>query len=246
MTPAARGAAVALCLERALEGATRGRWERTNHRDREVSPSSGPALVVGALAGDPSWPAAVAGLGAAATGLYDDEVGGRDRAKGLRGHAAALRAGRVTGGAVKVVGIGGSSLLAVLMLPRRTVLQVVLDTALVAGMANLLNLFDLRPGRALKVGVAAGMCFRMGGSAGAGLALLPGDLRERTMLGDTGANGLGALLGLRLVERLNRRGRLAALAVVLGLVGVSESVSFTAVIERTPLLRVLDGAGRVR
>ena len=245
MTPLLKAVAVAVSVDRLLAVATRGRWERGNFRGRAVSLSAGPALVLAAIAAAPGWPAAVIGLGAGMTGLYDDAVGGRDRAKGLRGHAAALRAGRLTGGTVKVVGVGASALLGVRLLPRRPLPQLVTDVALVAGTGNLLNLLDLRPGRALKVGALLSAGLGRRGSAAAALTLLPADLAERSMLGDTGANGFGALLGLAAVERLDGRGRLVALAGVAALTAASERVSFTTVIERTPVLRALDGAGRL-
>jgi hypothetical protein len=64
------------------------------------------------------------------------------------------------------------------------------------------------------------------------------------MLGDTGANSAGALLGTALVQRTGRRGRWAALAVLTALTLASEKVSFTRVIESTPGLRELDALGR--
>jgi UDP-N-acetylmuramyl pentapeptide phosphotransferase/UDP-N-acetylglucosamine-1-phosphate transferase len=64
------------------------------------------------------------------------------------------------------------------------------------------------------------------------------------MLGDTGANALGAVLGLALVERRPTRTRLALLTVVAALTLASEKVSFTKVIESTPVLREIDGWGR--
>ena len=64
------------------------------------------------------------------------------------------------------------------------------------------------------------------------------------MLGDAGANALGALLGTAAAATLPRTARIAALAVVLGLTAASEVVSFTKVIERTPPLHWLDMAGR--
>jgi hypothetical protein len=82
------------------------------------------------------------------------------------------------------------------------------------------------------------------GPLGATLAVLPADLGERVMLGDAGANPLGALLGLRLAS-VPRRGRRAALlAAVVALNLASERVSFTMVIEATPGLRELDRLGR--
>jgi hypothetical protein len=158
----------------------------------------------------------------------------------------------------------------------------------VAGGANLLNLFDLRPGRALKVALASGTLLAAGaprgaarrgtarrgtaigpgaalgpGAAagplaalepgalltvaaplGAAIALLPEDLGERAMLGDAGANALGALLGVAAAASLSRPARLALLAAITGLTAASEVVSFTAVIERTPALRWLDMLGR--
>jgi hypothetical protein len=119
----------------------------------------------------------------------------------------------------------------------------------VAGGANLLNLFDLRPGRAIKVAVASGALIAAGVSLtplpplAAALTLLPEDLAERAMLGDCGANALGAMLGAA-ATGLPRRARIALLAGITGLTAASEKVSFTKVIERTPALRWLDMLGR--
>jgi len=88
--------------------------------------------------------------------------------------------------------------------------RLVVDAALIALAANLANLFDRAPGRTLKVGglcfvvlaVVAGLDRDLAGVAvamGALLALLPADLGERLMIGDTGANPVGAVLALGLV-----------------------------------------------
>jgi len=134
--------------------------------------------------------------------------------------------------------------------------DVVINTGLIAGSANLLNLFDLRPGRAIKVAGIAGAMLALspGGGAssvatataplGAALALLPEDLGERAMLGDAGANALGAMLGAAAAASLPRPARIALLAGLTGLTAASEKVSFTKVIERTPPLRWLDMLGR--
>ncbi|TFV67163.1 hypothetical protein E4P40_24545, partial [Blastococcus sp. CT_GayMR20] len=178
------------------------------------------------------------------------------RDKGLAGHLAALRAGRVSAGAVKVAGIGAAAAVsAVLTRSGRgpsALVDGVLTTGLVAGTANLVNLLDLRPGRAGKVaslaaaasvgGPAGGL---VAGPLGATLAVLPDDLGERVMLGDAGANAVGALLGLRLASIPGRGPRAALLAVVVALTLASERVSFTTVIEATPGLRELDRLGRL-
>jgi hypothetical protein len=131
------------------------------------------------------------------------------------------------------------------------VLDLVIGGAVIAGTANLLNLFDLRPGRALKVVLLAAPVATKGPAgrlvavaAGAAATLLPIDLSEQAMLGDTGANAAGALLGTAAVAGLGRRGRIGALIGLSALTLASERVSFTKVIERTPGLREFDALGR--
>ena len=63
------------------------------------------------------------------------------------------------------------------------------------------------------------------------------------MLGDAGANALGAMLGAA-AAGLPRPARIALLAGIAGLTAASEKVSFTKVIERTPALHWLDMLGR--
>jgi UDP-N-acetylmuramyl pentapeptide phosphotransferase/UDP-N-acetylglucosamine-1-phosphate transferase len=243
-------------------------WQRTNYRGRTVSLVGGPSLAaaatVSAAAGAPSVVAALAavtaGLGAGAVGLYDDLVGQRPRqrlAKGFHGHLAALRRGEVTSGVVKIVGVGAVGSAAAFLLDLRgpagrRVPHVLLGAGVIAGSANLVNLLDLRPGRALKVGIMAGAPLAVGrtgglaaGPVGACAGLLPSDLQERTMLGDGGANALGALLGVALAARCGPRGRAAALAVLVALTAASERVSFTRVIAATPVLREIDRWGRL-
>ena len=247
---ALRGAATARAAYAALSARPPGgaaRWERTNHRGRPLSLLSGPALAVAVAASAdlPRTAAVVAGLGAGAVGAYDDASGARHpHAKGFRGHAAALRSGQLTGGAVKVAGIGGAGLLATRLLGPARPRDLLVGGAVVAGSANLVNLLDLRPGRALKAGGLAALALRQPGPAAAAAALLPDDLHERTMLGDAGANALGAVLGLALLRRHPHRRR-AALAVLVALTGASEVVSYSRVIDAVPPLRWVDRAGRL-
>ncbi len=64
------------------------------------------------------------------------------------------------------------------------------------------------------------------------------------MLGDTGANALGAAWGVAMAASSSRRALLVTVATLVGLTVASERVSFSQVIERTPVLRELDGMGR--
>lgn len=248
---AGTGAAAATAAHRALQARPpggEGRWRRTNFRGEPVSLLSGPALAVAAaLSSRRPGPALVAGLGAAAVGAYDDAVGDQDAAKGFRGHAGALAQGRLTAGGVKVLGISAAGLVAAACLRPRSRADLLVSGAVVAATANLVNLLDLRPGRALKAGLAAAALAGEPGVAGSCAALLPDDLRERTMLGDSGANALGAVLGVAVLARLRS---LPARILVLGglgwLTAASERVSFSAVIDQTPWLRAVDQLGRRR
>jgi UDP-N-acetylmuramyl pentapeptide phosphotransferase/UDP-N-acetylglucosamine-1-phosphate transferase len=240
-------------------------WARTNYAGRPVTLLGGPALAASATAtavlGAPAGARAAAALVGAVSGIvggYDDLAGARPeqaRDKGLAGHLRALRAGRVSAGAVKVAGIGAAAMAAAASTRRSpgrgAIADAVVTTGLIAGTANLVNLLDLRPGRAAKAGVLAAAA-TVGGPAGglvagplgATLAVLPDDLGERVMLGDCGANALGALLGLRLALLPGRATRTGLLAAVVGLTLASEKISFTHVIEATPGLRELDRLGR--
>ena len=80
--------------------------------------------------------------------------------------------------------------------------------------------------------------------AGATAALLPGDLRERFMLGDTGANALGAALGTAVVIAAGPGTRTVVAIVLLALNLASEAVSFSRVIESVGPLRAFDRLGR--
>lgn len=250
-----------LALVQRLPGGLTAPWARTNHAGQAVTLLEGPAFVLGALAGSafapgPGARAAVL-IGSGVLGAVDDLVG-TTSSKGLRGHLGALARGEVTTGAVKIAGLALTGLAGVALMDRRVgrrvgrgPLATLLGGAVVAGAANAVNLFDLRPGRALKVTMlAAGVTLaaRPGATPaaalGASLGVIGDDLAARSMLGDTGANAAGALVGLAVVERTGLAGRAVALAALAALTLASERVSFSAVIDRQPILRRLDRWGR--
>lgn len=266
-------------------GARRG-WTVRNYRGAVIPYTLGLVWVVWAALGiavwalfgaDPPLPrGALLVLGAGVLGFLDDRYGD-GTARGFLGHVGALARGRVTTGLLKMAGVGALALWSaaeVVGWPLgggRAAVAWVSTAAGIALSANLLNLLDVRPGRALKgyVGLlvvaapiaAAGAPLTAAGGAGplyvaaAGplrsllpaLAVWRADLRERAMLGDSGANAMGALAGWALMSGLSRWAWASALAALalLALNLASERVSFSSVIARSGLLSGLDRLGRL-
>ncbi len=198
------------------QGWRRAFW-RQNFAGDQVSLFAGPASVAGLAAG--SLASGRPGVAAVAVtvggvGLLDDLAGSAD-SRGLKGHLQALARGKLTTGGIKVIGLTAAA--GVLAGSRRgrsttaAALDTAIDTALVAGTANLVNLFDLRPGRATKAVVVmtglmspAALPTTAGSVLGALTGTGPADLGGRSMLGDCGANAAGAVLAAGL-----HRGRAA-------------------------------------
>ena len=148
-------------------------------------------------------------------GLVDDLAAvGSDR--GFRGHLGALRRGRVTTGLLKLVGGAGVAIVLVATPGFKSGRTLIVDAMLIALAANLGNLLDRAPGRTIKFALVAYVPIAIViGTAPIGIAIAPvigaafgllgDDLRERLMLGDTGANVIGAVLGLAVVLGSQRR-----------------------------------------
>ena len=197
-------------------------------------------------------------LGVALLGLIDDALGrGADEGtpRGWRGHARAVASGRFSTGAIKAVGALALAAYATSGLGQQD-LAYVADLALLLLATNLFNLLDLRPGRVEKVFVAllAALCLGawtveplelLGLFIGPVLVVAAFTLRERAMLGDSGANLVGALAGVSLLVTLGETGRYVALGVVVALTVYGEFRSISRTIEGVPLLRSLDSLGRV-
>lgn len=190
-----------------------------------------------------------------ALGLIDDLSTG-SHAKGLRGHLRALKKGTFTTGLVKAAG-GVALAVLVSAMWTRGLGRTLLGGLTVAAFANLVNLTDLRPGRACKLFLlawipltllaasrATGYLFVSAALTGAVVHWLGKDLKEEGMLGDAGSNVLGAVLGAGVILTFGVTGQLVALAAALVLTAASEKFSFTEAIARTPALRWIDRLGR--
>jgi UDP-N-acetylmuramyl pentapeptide phosphotransferase/UDP-N-acetylglucosamine-1-phosphate transferase len=191
-------------------------------------------------------------LGVAFLGLADDAVAGG--ARGWRGHAAALLRGEFGTGALKALGSAGLAVY-VMAQPGAGAARFVLGAAVLVLATNAFNLLDLRPGRAVKALVILGAGLTLAGGellplwalglfVGPTLVVGYYDVRELGLLGDTGANLLGAVAGVWLVLTLSDVGLAIALIVLAALTAYGEFRSISEFVERTPGLRHLDSWGR--
>jgi UDP-GlcNAc:undecaprenyl-phosphate/decaprenyl-phosphate GlcNAc-1-phosphate transferase len=260
-------AAIALAAP-LLRTLSEGGHVKANYRGRDVVFPFGVLSVVAALVAfaplavlfrlkvrDVFYPgvglASVYVLGVAFLGLVDDTLGGEPR--GWRGHGVALRRGRLSTGTLKAAGTLGLALYVGNYLGMSTGRWLLASGVLVLA-TNAFNLLDLRPGRATKVFVLLGAGLTIGAASVrqlwtlgvfVGPALIAGvyDLRERAMLGDTGANMLGGLAGLWIVLALSTLGQEIALALLVVVTVYGEVRSISALVEKVPLLRRLDSWG---
>jgi UDP-GlcNAc:undecaprenyl-phosphate/decaprenyl-phosphate GlcNAc-1-phosphate transferase len=194
-------------------------------------------------------------LGVAFLGLLDDLAGSQHGLpRGWRGHFGALASGRLSTGAVKALGTLGLGLL-VMRQPHADAGRYLLAVAVLVLATNLFNLLDLRPGRSAKLLIllGAGLLIASGKAnpfwavslfIGPILVLLPLELRELAMLGDTGSNVIGAVAGVWLVLSLSTLAQGIAAAILVAITVYGEFRSISALIERTPGLRQLDSIGR--
>jgi hypothetical protein len=240
------------------------RWQKENRRGRLLPVTLGWALAIG-------WIGLVAviweqvdriGLRASQTGevlgaaivffagVADDGYGGSVR--GLRGHLRALLSGRLTTGGLKLAAAVLAATITVAWTPRDHLWANLSALIAIAGCTNIWNGLDVAPGRALKgflvvalVLLAVDLKAFLLVCTGAATAVLVPDLRERGMLGDSGANLLGFLAGAEIVRRLPEVWLIPTVLIVIGLNVLAETVTFSRTIEAIAPLRWFDRLGRL-
>ena len=199
-----------------------------------------------------------AGLYAAVTGAMAllgaiDDVFGSREVGGFRGHfRKLLRERKLTTGALKAVGGGVVGAAAGWVAGEGSAVEWVLAALLIPAAANSLNVLDLRPGRALAVffaGLGVTWVLASGGlrapwivgwTAISAAGFAPLDCRARAMMGDSGANALGAVLGLTIALSTGAATQIGAIALFAGVQIYSEIRSVSALIERNAVLREID------
>lgn len=204
-----------------------------------------------------------AGVAAAALWGWQDDCAADGRSKGFRGHfTALLRERRITSGMWKVWGGGSTGAAVALALSSETFWSWLVAASLLALSPNVLNLFDLRPVRAVKVYglllVTGGVVsFWAGGVTSLfahGVWQLPvvasvclwfrHDARESFMLGDTGANALGYCCGYFWVTATPLAAQAAMVLLFVAITIAAEFVSLSEWIERSAWLGRIDRWGR--
>jgi len=126
---------------------------------------------------------------------------------------------------------------------------------LISLFTNLINLFDLRPGRASKVFLVLSVLlistsliksynYLLFSILGIVIAYIPYDLKAKVMMGDTGSNVLGITLGIYCAITHSFTIKLIYLGILIILHIISEFYSFSKIISNNKFLSFLDNLGR--
>ncbi|MBF1058635.1 MAG: glycosyl transferase [Peptostreptococcus sp.] len=185
-------------------------------------------------------------------GIIDDSLGNRG-VTGLIGHFKALFKGSLTTGAFKAF-LGGFVGLTLAVTLSKSIPNIIVATLVVALSTNMMNLFDLRPGRAIKAYVILAIIIFLASAkfnrevmmliVPAVLAYFYFDLRALTMMGDAGSNVLGVSIGVFIVSSFDLPVQLVSLVLLVAIHVLTEKFSLTKIIENNKFLDYVDKLGR--
>lgn len=185
-------------------------------------------------------------------GIIDDSLGNRG-VTGLIGHFKALFNGSLTTGAFKAL-LGGFVGLTLAVTLSKSIPNIIVATLVVALSTNMMNLFDLRPGRAIKAYVILAIIIFLASAkfnrevmmliVPAVLAYFYFDLRALTMMGDAGSNVLGVSIGVFIVSSFDLPVQLVSLVLLVAIHVLTEKFSLTKIIENNKFLNYVDKLGR--
>ncbi|WP_273223682.1 glycosyl transferase [Geosporobacter ferrireducens] len=185
-------------------------------------------------------------------GMLDDLLGNRN-VTGLKGHIRSFFQGKLTTGGFKAL-FGGFLAFFISILFSEGLLNILINSLMIALFTNFNNLLDLRPGRSIKgfllcliplfwIPVSVELRTSLFGLLGVVLAYTPYDLKAKAMLGDAGSNVLGISLGILFINGPFLF-RLIALALLILIHGITEKYSLTKIIENNKFLNYVDQIGR--
>ena len=185
-------------------------------------------------------------------GIVDDIWGTRE-VGGFKGHFKKLILERkLTTGALKAIGGGVVGVTAGYFISGGNPVKWILAAMLIPLASNILNLFDLRPGRAVAVFffglgvtyIAVGGHIESGWLVVAVMAVTlmfsVMDSQGKAMMGDSGSNTLGAALGITIALNTGVIFQISAILVIAAIHLYSEKHSMSVLIEKNAVLRFID------
>lgn len=186
-------------------------------------------------------------------GIIDDLMGDKN-ATGFKGHFYSFFRGKITTGFLKAF-IGGIISLIISLIYSSSIEELILNSIIMALFTNLLNLLDLRPGRAIKTYLFLGILFIIIGISeinqvvlfsiiGYCLGYLPQDLKAKSMMGDVGSNPLGISLGIVSIVNFSMNIRYLILLILFFAHLISEKYSISEIIKNNSILNFIDELGR--
>lgn len=185
-------------------------------------------------------------------GIMDDIMGNRD-VSGLKGHLKSLLKGNLTTGGFKAL-FGGFIGILISLVVSNNIYELITNTLIIALSTNLMNLLDLRPGRAIKgyLTITTVMLVTLAGFTKIlPLLLFPNvlayfnlDLKAKAMMGDTGSNVLGVTIGILVVFGYCVNIKLLWLTFLILIHLLTEKYSLTKIIENNKVLNFIDKLGR--
>lgn len=186
-------------------------------------------------------------------GLLDDLIGEKT-IKGLKGHIKALFNGTLTTGAIKAI-LGFFISFIVSFYLSNDIKNLIVNSLLISLFTNFINLFDLRPGRAIKVFIIFSFIFIWSSKIkdknyiiysffGIIIPYIKFDLKAMVMMGDVGANILGFTLGVFTAVNFSIIFKIILLIILLTFHFIAEKISFSKIIDNNKVLRYIDNLGR--
>ena len=185
-------------------------------------------------------------------GILDDIIGTRE-VSGLKGHFKSFFKGTLTTGGFKAI-FGGFVGVLISIAISESIPDIIINTLIIALSTNLMNLLDLRPGRAIKVYLVIMIVIFItlaGYIKVLPLLILPNvlayfkyDLKAKAMMGDTGSNVLGISIGMIMVFGYSFNVRVSWLVFLVLIHILTEKYSLTEIIENNKILNFIDKLGR--
>lgn len=189
----------------------------------------------------------------AALGLVDDLIGNRETL-GFKGHIKSLLKGKLTTGGLKAI-VGGLISLLIGSFFSYNVIEILVNAFIIALFTNLINLLDLRPGRAIKgfllisilfisIGLSSEIRTILISFIAYAIAYLPQDIKAKSMMGDVGSNALGIILGIVAVVSFSITVKYIILGLLVLIHIITEKYSLTEIIRKNFILNFFDELGR--